>query len=164
MQHLMVLEKVKVWNHQSDHHDKEKHNILKDNRQNRNILRNRFRQLENNWFQQKVWLRERFRQEKNHWDFNATLITVCGPRSKSTHPVRSKDGDLLSFLEYIKNVGRAFQWYIEKTIKWWFSIFNDLFMVLTAHLLKRFKTFWITENVSVDLMNLNITTLFRKQC
>lgn len=39
-----------------------------------------------------------------------------------------------------------------------------LFMVETAYLLKLFKTFWITENISADLINLNITILFRKQC
>lgn len=88
--------KKRVQNDWFDDQDEEIRNLLKDKKQNRDALRKRIRELKNNWFQQKAEEAERYSQEKNHKDFYATLNAVYGPRSKVSHPVRSKDGELLT--------------------------------------------------------------------
>ena len=46
---------------------------------------------------------EKYSQEKNHREFYVTLNAVCGPSSSNSHPVRSKNGELLTGSEAIKN-------------------------------------------------------------
>ena len=93
----------RVQNDWFDDQDEEIRNLLKDKKQNRNALRKRIRELKNNWFQKKAEEAERYSQEKNHKDFYATLNAVYGPRSKVSHPVRSKDGELLTAPDTIKD-------------------------------------------------------------
>ena len=45
---------------------------------------------------------EKYSQEKNHREFYVTLNAVCGPSSSNSHPVRSKNGELLTGSEAIK--------------------------------------------------------------
>ena len=46
---------------------------------------------------------EKFSQEKNHRKFYTTLNAVYSPRSRNSHPVRSKNGELLTGSEAIEN-------------------------------------------------------------
>ena len=59
--------------------------------------------LKNNWFRHRAEEAERYSQEKNHRDFYATLNAVYGPRSRTSHPVKSKDGELLTAPDMIKD-------------------------------------------------------------
>ena len=59
--------------------------------------------LKNNWFRHRAEEAERYSQEKNHRDFNATLNAVYSPRSRTSHPVNSKDGELLTAPDIIKD-------------------------------------------------------------
>eukprot|EP00795_Rhopilema_esculentum_P010044 gene10044-biopygen12706 len=95
-------QKKKVANDWFDEHDEEIQRLLKDKRLNRNELRERIRQLKNQWFYERAVEAERYAQSKNHLEFYATVNKVYGPRSKSTHPIRSKDGDLLTSSTDIK--------------------------------------------------------------
>ncbi len=95
--------KKRVQNDWFDDHDEEIRSLLKDKKHNRNTLRKRIRELKNNWFQQKAEEAERYSQEKNHKEFYATLNAVYGPRSKTSHPVRSKDCELLTTSDNIKD-------------------------------------------------------------
>ena len=95
--------KKRVQNDWFDDQDEEIRSLLKDKKHNRNTLRKHIRELKNNWFQQKAEEAERFSQEKNHKEFYATLNAVYGPRSKISHPVRSKDGELLTTPDNIKD-------------------------------------------------------------
>ena len=55
---------------------------------------------------------EQYSQEKNHREFYAALNAVYGPRSRSSHPVKCKDGELLTAPDKIKDR--------------WVEPFNDL--------------------------------------
>ena len=46
---------------------------------------------------------EWYSHEKNHRDFYATLNAVYSPRSRTSHPVKSKDGELLTAPDMIKD-------------------------------------------------------------
>ena len=59
--------------------------------------------LKNNWFRHRAEEAERYSQEKNHRDFNATLNAVYSPRSRTSHPVNSKDGELLTAPDMVKD-------------------------------------------------------------
>ena len=77
--------------------------LLQDKNMDRHVLRRRIRELKNNWFRHRAEEAERYSQEKNHRDFYATLNTVYGPRSRTSHPVKSKDGELLTAPDMIKD-------------------------------------------------------------
>ena len=95
--------KKKASNDWFDEQDEEIQQLLRDKKLNRAALRDRIRTLKNNWFQQKAEQAEQFAQEKNHREFYATLNEVYGPRSSSSHAVRSKDGVLLTSSDEIKD-------------------------------------------------------------
>ena len=76
--------------------------LLKEKKLNRNALRDRIRTLKIRWFQKKMKEAEQFAQEKNHREFYATLNEVYDARFRSSLPVRSKDGTLLTSSEEIK--------------------------------------------------------------
>ena len=69
----------------------------------RHVLRRRIRELKNSWFRHRAEEAERYSQEKNHRDFYANLNAVYGPRSRTSHPVKSKDGVLLTAPDMIKD-------------------------------------------------------------
>ena len=69
----------------------------------RHVLRRRIRELKNNWFRHRTEEAERYSLKKNHRDFYATLSAVYGPRSRTSHPVKSKDGELLTAPDMIKD-------------------------------------------------------------
>ena len=56
------------------------------------------------WFRRRAEEAERHSQEKNYREIYATLNNVYGPRSRSTHPVKSKDGELLTAPDKIKDI------------------------------------------------------------
>ena len=77
--------------------------LLQDENMDRHVLRRRIRELKNSWFRHRAEEAERYSQEKNHRDFYATLNAVYGPRSRTSHPVKSKDGELLTAPDMIKD-------------------------------------------------------------
>ena len=92
-------QRKKVSNDWFDDQDKEIQRLLKDKQLNRNELRDRIRLLKNQWFHERATEAERYVQSKNHREFYASVNKIYGPRSKTTHPVRSKDGALLHRLQ-----------------------------------------------------------------
>ena len=76
--------------------------LLQDKNMDRHVLRRRIRELKHSWFRHRAEEAERYSQEKNHRDFYATLNAVYGPRSRTSHPVKSKDGELLTAPDMIK--------------------------------------------------------------
>ena len=66
-------------------------------------LRKHIQAFKNSWFQQRAMEAEKYSQEKNHREFYVTLNAAYGPRSRNYHPVRSKNGELLTGSEAIKN-------------------------------------------------------------
>ena len=95
--------KKRIQNDWFDDQEEEIKRLVEDKKHNRNTLRKRIREVKNNWLQQKAEGAERYSQEKNHKDFYATLNAVYGSRSKISHPVRSKDGQLLTTPEDAKD-------------------------------------------------------------
>ena len=92
-----VFEKKKrIQNDWFDDQDDEIRNLLQDKSLDRHSLRTRIRQIKDAWFQKKAEEAEHFSQTKNPREFYATLNAVYGPRSRNSHPVRSKDGILLA--------------------------------------------------------------------
>ena len=77
--------------------------LLQDKNMDRHVLRRRIRELKNNWFQHRAEEAEWYSHEKNHRDFYATLNAVYGPRSRTSRPVNSKDGELLTAPDTIKD-------------------------------------------------------------
>ena len=75
-------------------------------------MRRRTRELKKIWFRHRAEEAERYSQERNHREFYATLNVVYGPRSRSSHPMKSKDGELLTASDKIKDR--------------WVEHFNDL--------------------------------------
>ena len=69
----------------------------------RHVLRRRIRELKNSWLQHRAEEAERYSQEKNHRDFYGTLNAVYGPRSRTSHPVKSRNGELLTAPDMIKD-------------------------------------------------------------
>ena len=96
-------QKKKVSNDWFDDRDEEIQELLKDKRLNRNEMRDRIRLLKNQWFQERANEAERYAQSKNHREFYAAVNKIYGPRSKTTHPVRSKSGVLLTSSPDIKD-------------------------------------------------------------
>ena len=96
-------QKKKVSNVWFDDQDEEIQRLLKDKQLNRNELRDRVRLLKNQWFHERATEAERYAQSKNHREFYASVNKIYGPRSKTTHPVRSKDGALLTSSPDIKD-------------------------------------------------------------
>jgi hypothetical protein len=86
-----------------DDQDKEIQALLKDKTITRNELQSRVRVLKNTWFTKKADEAEKFHLENNDEDFYAALRVVYGPTSKSSHPIRTKDGELLTSPEKIKD-------------------------------------------------------------
>ena len=76
--------------------------LLQDKNMDRHVLRRRIRELKNNWCRHRAEEAEWYSQEKNHRDFYATLNAVYGPRSRTSHPMKSKDGELLTAPDMIK--------------------------------------------------------------
>ena len=75
--------------------------LLQDKKMDRHVLRRRIRELKNNWFRNRAEEAERYSLEKNYRDFYATLNAVYGPRSRTSHLVKSKDGELLTATDMI---------------------------------------------------------------
>ena len=94
--------KKRVQNDWFDDQDDAIQKLLQDKNMDRHVLRRRIRELKNNWFRHRAEEAERYFQEKNHRDFYATLNAVYGPRSRTSHPVKSKDGELLTAPDMIK--------------------------------------------------------------
>ena len=88
--------KKRVQNDWFDDQDDTIQKLLQDKNMDRHVLRRRIGELKNNWFRHRAEEAERYSQEKNHRDFYATLNAVYGPRSRTSHPVNSKDGELLT--------------------------------------------------------------------
>ena len=58
--------------------------------------------MKNDWFTRKAKQAETFHLQKNQREFQATIREVYGPKSKNTHQVRSKNGQLLTAPDEIK--------------------------------------------------------------
>ena len=86
-----------------DDQDEEIPALLEDKTLDKHSLRKHIRALKNSWFQQRAMEAEKYSQEKNHPEFYATLNAVYCPRSRNSHPMRSKNGYLLTGSEAIKN-------------------------------------------------------------
>ena len=99
----MFGKKKTIQNDLFDDQDEEIQTLLQDKNLDRHSLRTRIRELKNAWFQKKAKEAEQYSQAGNPREFYATLNTIYGPRSRSSHPVRSKDGVLLSGPEEIKD-------------------------------------------------------------
>ena len=69
---------------------------------NRREIRKRIRQMKNDWFTRKAKQAETFHLQKNQREFHARIREVHGPKSKNTHQVRSKNGQLLTAPDEIK--------------------------------------------------------------
>ena len=96
-------QKKRVSNDWFDDQDEEIQRLLKDKQLNRNELRDRVRLLKNQWFHERATEAERYAQSKNHREFYSSINKIYGPRSKTTHPVRSKDGAPLTSSPDIKD-------------------------------------------------------------
>ena len=66
-------------------------------------LRRLIRGPKNEWFRRRAEKAERYSQAKNHREFYSTLNVVYGPGSRSIHPLKSKDGKLLTAPDEIKD-------------------------------------------------------------
>ncbi|XP_066915923.1 craniofacial development protein 2-like [Clytia hemisphaerica] len=75
--------------------------VIYKNRARREIQQE-VRKIKNDWFIQKASEAERYRLENNLKDFYATLREVYGPSSRNSHPIKSKDGKLLTTKGEIK--------------------------------------------------------------
>ena len=58
--------------------------------------------MKNDWFTRKAKQAETFHLQKNQREFHETIREVYGPKSKNTHHVRSKNGQLLTTPDEIK--------------------------------------------------------------
>ena len=168
------------------------------------FLREKIRSLKNNWFQRKA---ELFAEEKNYREFYATLNAVYGPKTKNSHPVKSKDGVLLTSPQDIQDRWvEHFSELLYQPTDVDMNILDDIGQqpiidslndpiteeeLLTAlkntklgkspgpdgvlpevlvtggtslrtFLLSLFTIFWTTENIPADLVDPNITILFKK--
>lgn len=70
---------------------------------NSHTFRECIRTHKNDWFQHKAEEAERYSQEKNHRSFYVTLNVVYSPKTKSLYPVRTKNGELLTSRDKIKD-------------------------------------------------------------
>ena len=95
--------KKRVQNDWFDDQDDTIQKLLQDKNMDRHVLRRRIRELKNNWFRHRAEEAERYSQEKNHRDFYGTLNAVYGPRSRTSHPVKSRNGELLTAPDMIKD-------------------------------------------------------------
>ncbi|KXJ30103.1 hypothetical protein AC249_AIPGENE13052 [Exaiptasia diaphana] len=87
-----------------DDQDEEIMQLLDNRKLNRNELRECIRLLKNRLqYQEQAEKAERYSQAKNQKDFYATVKKIYGPKSKSSYPVSSKDGALLTSSEEIKD-------------------------------------------------------------
>ena len=100
-----------------DENDDEIRALLKNRTYNKKELQRRIRQIKNDWFLNKAIQAENFYHKNNLREFYSTLREVYGPRSKSTHQIRSKNGQLLTTDNEIK--GR------------WVEHFSDLLNIET---------------------------------
>ena len=99
----IVLPKQKKRNQDwFDENDKQILTLLKDKNLNRREIQQRVRQIKNDWFTQKASEAEKYRLENNMKDFYSTLREVYGPSSRNSHPIKSKDGRLLTTKNEIK--------------------------------------------------------------
>ena len=85
-----------------DENDQEILVLLKNKNLNRRELQQRVRKIKNDWFTRKASEAEKYRLENNLKDFYATLRDVYGPSSRNSHPIKSKDGILLTTKTEIK--------------------------------------------------------------
>ena len=95
--------KRKQQNDWFDEHDFEIYALIKDRHLNKKEIQRRVRQIKNNWFLNKANQAEIFYNQNNLREFYSTLREVYGPRSKSTHQIRSKNGTLLTTEKEISN-------------------------------------------------------------
>ena len=93
--------KKRVQNEWFDDQDDAIQKLLQDKKMDRHVLRRRIRELKNNWFRNRAEEAERYSLEKNYRDFYATLNAVYGPRSRTSHLVKSKDSELLTTTDMI---------------------------------------------------------------
>ena len=71
-------------------------NLLKDKNLNSREVQKRIRQIKTTGSREKPKQAETFHLQKNQREFHATIREVYGPKSKNTHQVRSKNGQLLT--------------------------------------------------------------------
>lgn len=143
--HTFEKKKKKVSNDWFDDNDEEIRQLLENKRLNRNELRERIRLLKNRWYQEQAEKAERYAEAKNHKEFYAAVNKVYGPRSKSSHPVRSKNGTLLTSPEEIKDR--------------WVEHFTELLQKWTRAFLKTSSNFQSTNPLTLQLLKLNWTSL-----
>ena len=85
-----------------DENEREILALLKNKKLNRRELQQIVRMIKNDWFTRKASEAEKYRLENNLKDFFATLRDVYGPSSRNSHPIKSKDGRLLTTKTEIK--------------------------------------------------------------
>ena len=86
-----------------DENDTKIQDLLKNKDLGRKQLRDHIRLLKNRSYQEKAQEAEYHAQAKNYREFYAAVNQIYGPRSKSSHPVKSKNGVLLTSSEEIKS-------------------------------------------------------------
>lgn len=86
-----------------DENDTEIQKLLKDKHLNRREIQKKIRAMKNDWFTRKAKEAETFHLQKKQGEFHATIREVYGPRTKNTHQVRSKQGQLLITSDEIKD-------------------------------------------------------------
>ena len=79
-----------------DDNDNEIKSLLQNKSLNKSEIQKRVRTLKNDWFIQKANEAERFHNEKNRREFYNTMREMYGPTSKRSHPIRKKDGQLVT--------------------------------------------------------------------
>ena len=79
-----------------DENDVEIYALIKDRHQNKKEIQRHVRQIKNDWFVNKANQAEMFYNQNNLREFYSILREVYGPRTKSTHQIRSKNGTLLT--------------------------------------------------------------------
>ena len=85
-------------------HDEKIQRLLKDKKLSgdRTALREGIRKLKKKCFQQKADEAEQYAKDNKLREFYATINAVYGPKSKSLHSVRAKNGVLLSTPEDVE--------------------------------------------------------------
>ena len=122
--------------------------MLKDKNLNRGEIQERIRQMKNDWFTRKAKQAETFHLQKDQRVFHATMREVYGPKSKNTHQVRSKNSQLLTAPDEIKEDE--------------FNIFQ-IFSISTQKLMKAFlmssNNFQLRRNSIIRLQKVNLKKL-----
>ena len=132
-----------------DENDIEIQNVSKDKNLNRREIHKRIRQMKNDWFTRKAKQAETFHLQKNQREFHAMIREIYGPKSKNTHRARSKNGQLLTAPDEIKER--------------WVEIFFQIFSISTKKLMKAFlvssNNFQLRRNSIIRLQKVDLKKL-----